>query len=166
MNRNGQLAILMLFLVAIVLVITTLVSFYSFENSFSSKSVFVSKILSGISFGNEYFVNRAILIADETIRSNSADLKGKFREVAISKNLMVQSPAGNFFKKIGDGGFYFAKETDDLYKLKIEGLFIQASSGNNIGRRDFDMCLLFGKNGNYLKEIANSEVYKVHCNKK
>ena len=162
MNRKGQLAILLLFLVTIVLVVVTLFGFATFDEDFSYNSLLVSKNLVATQFGQEYVDNRADLIAGETIRSNPADLRSEFMRVADAKDLHVEEPAMNFFGKIRNGEFYFAKE-GDLYKLRIEGLFVQASYGGNSERKDFDLCRLFDEKGSYLKEMANEEDYKKSC---
>lgn len=161
MNRKGQLAFLVFFIVAIALVIAVLVSFSNFSSNFGGLSLLNSKMLSNIEFGSEYVVSTAKIIAKETISSNNSNLKEKFIELAEKKELKVYE-GGNFFAKIRNGEFNFEK-VDEKYVLKIKELFVQARAGNSEMNRPFNLCLVFGKEGNYLERIANAEIYVKNC---
>ncbi len=148
MNRKGQIPILMLFLVAIVLVVVALVSFSSFSGDFGDKSLNVSKTLAGVEAAQTYVVESAKMIAREVIESKSDIPQAEFVQIAASKELGVQE-AGNFFAKIRNDDFGFEMDSEG-YRLKVEGLFVQYSYGNNQVKRDFGLCLLFDKDGKFL----------------
>jgi hypothetical protein len=149
-SRKGQVAILMLFLVAIVLVIAALVSFAVFDRKFDNGSVLNSYAMSDVSLGYGYVFATSQILAKEAILSGNADLKFKFKELASFRGKGIEQ-AGNFFKKISEGDFAFAL-TGGEYKLEVKGLFVQSSYGNNEIRRNYDLCLVFGLDGNYLRK--------------
>ena len=177
MNKKGQVAFLMLFLVAIILVVSTAFIFIGFSSDFNDLSLSNSKMLSNIEFGESYVISTAKLVAMEsaTSASSTSNLKAKFQELADKKDLQVYE-AGNFFGKIRSGDFSFNKKDlpfISLYVLKIpekaetqidKKLFVQAEAGNNTMARYFDiLCMIFDVKGVYLEREDNAEVYKVNC---
>jgi len=169
-NRRGQAAILMIFVVSVVLVIATLMVFYN--SSSASPQGFTDTITFGYDNLNSV-TTLAKEFSNESIISKAPDLKQKFfelaqiRDSALNQNQLTSY--GNFFAKVvREKNFTFenvSAENSILYKLSIKQLFIQASSGNSEEIRNFDLCMLFDKDGNYLKELANKELYSVHCGK-
>jgi hypothetical protein len=77
--------------------------------------------------------------------------------------------SGNFFAKLREGNFIFEKffvaelMPNPGYHLNMTGLFVQAESGNNKIRQDYDLCMLFDTNGDYMEKSANKEVYFKKC---
>ena len=152
-NRRGQLPMLMLVLVAIVLVVTTLFIFASFGDNVSGGSILVSKMLNGVEFGHDYVVGSAKIIAMESIAEGS-----DFKENVAKRDIGVIE-GGNFFGQIRNDNFTFNGVGGD-YLLRVDGLFVRSVYGNNEMRRDFDLCLLFDSQGNYIPEILKPEGYK------
>ncbi|MEM4259165.1 MAG: hypothetical protein QXS38_00160 [Candidatus Pacearchaeota archaeon] len=162
MNKRGQVPILMLFLVAVVLVIAALVSFTIFPRDFGDKSLVVSRTISGVQSGEEYVAGIAKIIAKEAIKMNSDIPKADFEEVASRKDYSVQE-AGNFFGKIRNGEFVFKMVEGERYLLKVSGLFVRSSYGYNEMKRNFDLCMLFDKNGNYIGKSLAEAAYSANC---
>ncbi len=162
MSRKGQIAILMLFVVAIVLVIASLVSFVNFPRDFGDRSILVSRAIAGVQAGEDYVVGISKIITKETISRKSDIPQTDFMEVANRKDYGVQE-AGNFFGKIRNSDFEFSMISGEKYLLKIEGLFVQAEYGFNLIKRNFDLCMLFDKDGNYLGKSSNKEAYLANC---
>jgi len=118
-------------------------------------------------------------IAKKSITSNVPPdkLKKNFSDIAnvTYSNLSADQVAfyGNFFAKVrNESAFNFTyigevngtnKQKIRLYNLKVSGLFIQASFGKNYEMKNFDLCMLFDGNGNYLKELAEEGLYKSYC---
>lgn len=174
-NRRGQVAILMLFVVTIVLVIATLFVFFSSKSASPPSSGF-SEVLSDGRGNLDSVKYTAKTIASESINNKVSDLKVEFIRIVNLKygplkNLgAVQvAPYGNFFLRAGDKDnkdLSFEKVVSkELYKLRITGLFVEASFGNNYEKKNFDLCMLFDGNGNYLEELANEGFYNIYCNK-
>jgi len=136
-----------------VLVVTTLFIFASFGDNVSDGSVLVSKMLNGVEFGHEYVVESAKIIAMESLTEGSS-----FKENAAKRDIGIVE-VGNFFGQIRNDKFTFRGVGGD-FLLKVEGLFLRPSFGNNEIRRDFDLCLLFDSKGNYIPEISKPEGYK------
>jgi hypothetical protein len=149
-GKKGQIPILMLFLVAIILVITALFSFFGFEQNFGNGSLLVSQAIAGVEFGQDYVNLVAKDAANKAISSPNDDLVVNFKSFVNSGDRGVQE-AGNFFKEIKDDKFDFKLDGVE-YKLEVKGLFVQSSYGNNEIRRNYDLCLVFGLDGNYLRK--------------
>lgn len=150
-NRRGQIPIFMLIIVALVLVISALVSFNGFRGDFGDQSINVSKTLAGVDAAQNYVIKSAELIAADAIKTKSDIPEVKFMEIAASRDIGVQE-AGNFFAKIRNNEFSFERE-GDLYVLNVEKLFVQASYGNNAIKRNFDLNMKFNETGDGVGEI-------------
>lgn len=162
-NRRGQIPILMLFAVTIILVIVALMSFATFDRAFNDNPLSVSKAIAKVNFAGEYIESSAKLIANEVIKNRSSDLSVKFKEIASLRDLQVQE-SGNFFGKIRNGEFNF-ENVGDEYKLNVNGLFVQASYGDNQITRKFDLCMLFDSSGSYIERGLNDSTEKDYADK-
>lgn len=176
-NRRGQIAILMLFVVAVVLVISALFVFFSADSSSPSDFGYSDTLLFG--YGNLDSVTEMVkMIAKESIISNVpfVELKQKFLNISRLKHDALTKDQitfyGNFFFRVENkDAFNFVeiviedlnKQKIHLYKFNVTGLFIKASSGTSEEMKNIDLCMLFDKEGNYLKELANEEIYKPYC---
>ena len=149
MSRRGQVPIIMLFLIAIVLAITSLFIFSTTGNGFDGASLEVSKTISGVEFGYSYVADSAQLIAKEAIESKSDIPKEEFMQIAAGKDVGVLE-AGNFFGRIRSGDFSFEREGDS-YALTVDKLFVQAGYGNNLIRRDFNINMKFNDTGDLIE---------------
>src|SRR3989304_15110 len=106
MNRKGQVAFLMMFLVAIVLVVSTMYIFISFSGGFSDLSLQNSMALSNVEFGSSYVTSNAKIAAGKAILSTDPDKIKLFRSETAKLDLQVYE-AGNYFKQVSEGKFEF-----------------------------------------------------------
>lgn len=168
-NKKGQVAILMLFVVALVLVIATLFVLFSSKAASSSDYGFTNTLSYGK--GNlDSVMNLAEKIVKESITS-----KVSFYDIAIKKYKILRdlgavqvAPYGNFFVQVENKDAFSFVDLGEiqkihLYNLKVSGLSIEASSGNSYEKRNFDLCMLFDKDGNYLEELSNEALYIKYC---
>ena len=163
MNKGGQIPILMLFVVTIILVITALMSFATFDRNFDENPILVSKTIAKVQFGEEYITSSAKIIASEAIKDKGSDLNVKFKEIASLRDLQIQE-SGNFFGKVRNGEFSF-ENIGGEYKLNVSGLFVQAGYGNNQITRKFDLCMLFDSSGSYIERGLNDLTEKDYAGK-
>ena len=168
MNREGQIPILMLFVVTLILVIVALMTFAVFNRNFDENPLNVSRTIAKVQFGEGYIVESAKSIAASIIQSkNDKDLRTSFIKSAKSFDRKINDPANNFSAKIGDGEFRFDK-LDNIYKLVISGLFVQATYGTSQITRKLDLCMLFDSDGKYIEQRFNEtseKKYAEHCKK-
>lgn len=157
LNRNrksGNVPIILLFIVALVLVITTLFSFLTFNNDFGKQSKEMADIASKVEFGNMYVFKIAEISGKDAILSGTSegDLKNKFMEIAEKRDYRIEE-TGNFFGKVRNGEFSFDMK-DRRYILEIKGLFVQAEEWANKIKRNFDMHIEFNDKGEVIKRSA------------
>ena len=174
-NRKGQIPILMLFVVTLVLVITSLVLFVSFEKTSGrdGTSSKVSEVIKNATKNQILVLDLAKGAASSTLVKNFGSVsKGGFsEEVGFRESELDENKRalyGNFFAKIRDEEFEFSRvdEFEPTVKLEIKGLFVQADTGNNYIKKDFDLCMLFDSDGKYLLQLSSIrsvKLYSEHC---
>lgn len=161
MNRRGQIALLMIVLVALVLSITTLVVFTRFGADFKDFSLLNSKLVSGVDFGRVYVFAETQEMAGKAIILGG-DVKSNFKVLASEKSKSGVEEAGNFFRKVNEGDFDF-ENIGGSYRLRMPGIIVQERAGNSEIQRTFDMCMLFDANGNYLSKGVHLGEYNSLC---
>ena len=150
MSRRGNIAIILLFVVALVLVVATLMTFVSFKNEYGDSSRLFSETLGEAAFNQQYVEKSAELYGREAILSGG-DVKAKFIEIATQHDLRLQG-MGNFFGKVrnGQNGQFTFEKQDKGYLLEITGLFVQATRRATVIKRNFDISLKFDEQGKVL----------------
>ena len=144
MSRKGNVPILLLFVVALVLVITTLTTFVSFSKDFSVPTEQVSEILGEVDFSQQYVITSAALMGNQAI-IQGGDIMAEFKDLSASRDLQVDS-FGNFFGKIRNNEFRFERE-DKGYVLEVKGLIVQSKRDVGSMVRHFDILLRFDGEG-------------------
>ena len=152
MNKKGDVATIMLPIVALVMAIATLTAFVFFDRSIENKSLEISHVISEVEFDQSYVLSQAELIGQEVVNSKESDLRSSFVNIAAKKDIRVDN-SGNFFGKIRSGEFSFIKNGEN-YVLKIDNLFVQAKRGENTIKRSFNLIVTFNKSGTIIsKEV-------------
>jgi len=147
-SRKGNVPIILLFIVALILVITALLNFLSFSGSFEIQSQQIADIMSRVEFGKSYVYSIAEISGKESILSGE-DFRKKFKEIVDNRDFRI-GETGNFFGKIRNGEFKFEKSNEG-YILEVDGLFVQIEKGANKIRRNFDLRVEFDEKGAVLK---------------
>ncbi len=166
-NKKGQIAMIMLFIVAIVLSISALFVFLTLSTSNVPFSRTTSQMMSDAIFADSSINIHAKGIAKEGITANPneesrAVLEDNYMKSAEKRYTMI-GEFGNFFGKIRNHAFEFRKVRGD-YLLKVNGLFITAGGGNSEMTRTFDLCLVFDNSGQYIYPSRDVDgVYKSEC---
>jgi len=153
MNKRGDIATLLLPLVALAFSLMALFSFLSFDKSFENNSREINEMMNEADFAKQYVLKMAELILRDSINCNSnvyGDIcKEQMREriMAIaSKRDLEYYGAGNFFGKIRTDDFLIT-EGEEGYIFDIKGVFVQSKRGDNNIRRDFDIVFEFDSSG-------------------
>ena len=88
MNRKGDLPTILVFIVALVLVISSLVIFVGFKGGHEALSSEFSSTISELNFYRDYayqaisfMINEAVVLADD--KNFAADFRTKLREIAV-----------------------------------------------------------------------------------
>lgn len=153
-KRRGNISLILLFIVALILVITTLISFLSFNKDFDGKSGEISDIISRVEFGKNYVLEIAEISGKKAILDAGieGELKNKFMEIVGERDFRIEE-AGNFFGKIRNSEFKFDKE-EGIFVLDIKGLFVQAEEGASKIKNNFDLHIEFNDKGEVVKRSA------------
>ena len=171
MNRKGDLPTILVFIVALVLVISSLVIFVGFKGGHEALSSEFSSAVSELNFYRDYvyyavsvMTNKAAALADD--KNFAADFRTKLREIAV-RSYVVEG-AEDFISKIKKDEFTVSKDEftvskdeftvskDEftvskdgvIYILRVENVLVEAGRGGNLEIRDvFNISLRFNENG-------------------
>src|SRR3989338_8809737 len=171
MNRKGDLPTILVFIVALVLVISSLVIFVGFKGGHEALSSEFSSAVSELIFYRDYvyyavsvMTNKAAALADD--KNFAADFRTKLREIAV-RSYVVEG-AEDFISKIKKDEFTVSKDEftvskdeftvskDEftvskdgvIYILRVENVLVEAGRGGNLEIRDaFNVSLRFNENG-------------------
>ena len=147
-SRKGNVPIILLFIVALILVITALLNFLSFSGSFELQSRQIADIMSRVEFGKSYVYSIAEISGKEAILTRE-DFRGKFKDIVDNRDFRI-GETGNFFGIVRNGEFKFEK-SNEKYILEIDGLFVQIEKGANKVRRNFHIIMEFDDKGEVLR---------------
>src|SRR3989338_5692608 len=89
MNKKGDVATIMLPIVALVMAIATLTAFVFFDRSIENKSLEISHVISEVEFDQSYVLSQAELIGQEVVNSKESDLRSSFVNIAAKKDIRV-----------------------------------------------------------------------------
>ena len=151
MKRKGNVAIIMLVIVALVASTATLLAFAGSGKNFGNQSEQISEVISELNFNHNYVFKTSEIIGREAVKS-AGDFKGSFREITNNMDLRIEG-MGNYFGKVRNNDFKFEREGEN-YVLEVNGLFVQAARGENSIKRNFDIKMKFDKNGELIKSPA------------
>jgi Tfp pilus assembly protein PilE len=145
LNKKAQVPTLIIFIVALVLAITTLFAMVSFNNNLTSQSKQLSEMMEEIIFNEKYIIEQAKLIAQGTLLNcptcEAEQIKKKYKEDAGEREQLFRyGGAGNFYAKIRNDEFEIEKQ-DNLFILKIEDLFVESQIEANNLKRTFNLEL-------------------------
>lgn len=149
MNNKGQIPTLMMFLGALVLVITALTAMATFTNDLEFKSDEVSTLMHDIDFNKKYTIAQATLLGNRASNKcpycSAELLKGSYQAAALeTETLFKYRGAGNFYGKIRSGDFKIV-EKDNFYEMTVNDLFAESNSGDNQIRRFYNLELTIPK---------------------
>lgn len=162
MNRKGDVATIMIVVVAFIFIIASLLIFLDFKAKFE-KMQGLDEIMREAEFGEKYIISEAGLIGRETILDRNEECQGegdlsyKFKCNGKLRDLDI-SLAGNFFAKVENYEFSFVKNNDGIYIFNMKGVKMKSERGSNSIIRNFDLEMKFDAMGEVLEvKRAGSE---------
>lgn len=163
MNRKGDVATIMIVVVAFIFVIASLLIFLDFKAKFENMQG-LDEIMREAEFGEKYIISEAELIGKDAILDRNegcqgeGDLSYKFRCNGALRDLDI-SLAGNFFAKVENYEFSFVHGDKYFYELSIKGVKIKSERGANSIVREFNVEMGFDEKGKVLesKTIGNEK---------
>lgn len=158
MNRKGaEVAIIMLFIVAVAFCIVILSAFVFVRGSFENNSLTITKIASEVEFAQQYAIAESAFLGSESIVESKTS-KVALKEIMAAKAFKVRAELtsmylypGNFLINLAEGKFDFY-ESNGEYILDIPNLFIKVSAGENIIERKYSIAMRFDSSGNLIDE--------------
>ncbi|MEK6928478.1 MAG: hypothetical protein AABW65_00795 [Nanoarchaeota archaeon] len=147
MNKQGHIPTILMFVIALVLCVTSLVSFASYGEVVSVDSKKISNAITKAEFLQDYILKNTEISGRESIISEG-ELRDNFKKITEKRNIEIEG-AGNFFGKVRNDEFEFRRE-GERYFLIIKGLFVVSENGNNKIKREFDVFMEFDGNGRLL----------------
>jgi hypothetical protein len=152
MDRKGNIAFLMLPVVALLACTLGIFSYLTLDDNFGENSANLASMASQVNVMQDYIESSAKLIArDYAVSGMTAD---SLRESASRRDLHIEGE-GNFFSKIQNGDFSVSKSGDTVL-LEVKDVFIQARAGKegeNLWERRWDVALESGPNGEFIRFI-------------
>ena len=146
MNHKSQIAIIMLFPLAIILSLAALFAMASFNNNLDSQSKNLSEMMSNVKFNEIYVRQQAHLIFNESLSSCNGcsleQIKEKVIVVAAERETIhLYEGAGNLYAKLRNPAQFQVEKNENEYLLKIGDLFVQSQKGQNRIQRDFNVTI-------------------------
>lgn len=157
MNRKGNVAFIMIILVALTLCVAAMYTFVSFSGKFETKSQEWSEMTSGAEFNYNYAVSEIKFFAREAIVNGKENYKTEFARLEGERRNDISwfEGIGNLLLKIENNDYKFEKKSEKkgdaesvFYTLEIKGLFVNSAGGASAISRNFDLSLKFGPSGN------------------
>ena len=150
-NKKGQVPIILLFLVALVLIVVVLLSYFGFDKNFGLQSKDFSYVMGEVGFAEEFVFTLSENAAKEAIESGQGT-KTKFQEIVrLREEGFRYESAGNFYGRIRNGDFEFVKNGNE-HILTVKGLFVNSEREGNSVFRNFDLEMRFDDNGEIVKK--------------
>ncbi len=151
LGRRGHIATWMVFIGAIVLVITAITTFASFQNDFNEKARALQE--SYYEFSNDfYYVHEVFpLIVSQSAKKSSkgmflAEFKKEIKKRAVDMD-GISDLSGNFFGKMREGDYKISDEGSGVYEITMTGVFVKPLRGLNKIYSSFDLCVRFNEEG-------------------
>ena len=140
-RKKGQIAFLMIFVVAISLSGSALLMMASFSEDLNFRSEEISQLSYQAEFNYRYILAQSKLILSQTAKKcpscSNKQLKQKFIEISNEKeSLFRYESSGNFYGKTRNGNF-----TIQNNELKMENLFVESAAGENKIKKTFNLIL-------------------------
>lgn len=151
LNKKSQEIVFgMLVIFAIVLCSVAIYSFFTFGKNTSANSDSIFEASRDAEFNKQYDFAQTKILARRTFSKcstcSSEEFKEIFKQTSLeTENLYKFAGAGNLYGKIRAGEFDVVKE-ESQFRIKIDGLFVQAEKDFNKITKNFDICLRVGEN--------------------
>lgn len=157
MNRKGDVAIILLFIVALVLSVSALFIFASFGNDIENVSKYHNDILENLERNYNFVIEEGQIITREVIMKcnlcPNEKLKENFINIAENRERNIGSDwNGNFFGRARNGDFDFYKK-GEFYILNVSDLFVDGRGGYSSIKRNFNLTMEFDGEGKVTRFI-------------
>lgn len=146
MNKKGDVPTTLVFVGALILVITALWSFATYDSRQAKPLQDVDVASNSLNFLENYVYSNVELFMNESINDKtSGDLKEKFKNSAGRHELLVGNT--NFFALIRNDKFSLTTE-GDVYVLKIDNVYVKVENVDEKAVRTFNVEMRFDEFGN------------------
>jgi len=164
MNRRGDIPMILLFVIALVLVVISLLSFASFKMRFVDNSEGRSEILKEIGFYEDYITRESGIIGKEIISKgglllSDEGLKERFKEILKNRGFEIKG-LDNYYGKILRWEKVSFVRDSDKYIFEMRDLRLEASRGANKMSRNFGFKIEFDGKG----EITRTSISEMNSN--
>lgn len=155
MNRRGDIPMILLFVIALVLVVVSLLSFASFEKRFAENSEGRSEILEEIGFYEDYIVRESGVIGKEIISKgglllSDEGLKESFKEILRNRGFEIRGLESYYGKILRWEKVSFIRD-NDKYIFEMRDLRLEVSRGANKMSRNLNFRIEFDDKGEIIK---------------
>lgn len=154
MDKKGDVATILLFIVALVLSVSALFIFASFGNDIEDISKYHNNILEDLERNYNFVIEESQIIAgDVIIKCNlcsNEELKRNFTIVAEGRERNIGN--GNFFGRARNGDFDFYRNGEN-YILNMSDLFVNGKKDYSSIKRNFNLTMEFDKEGKVIRFI-------------
>ncbi len=157
MDKRGDVAIILLFVVALVLSVSALFIFASFGNNIENVSRNHNNVLESLDANYSVVIEESRIIArDVIVKCNlcsNEELKRDFTTLAEKREGKFGSNwNGNFFGRIRNGDFDFYRSGEN-YFLNVSELFVTGKKDYSSMKRNFNLTIEFDKEGKVIRFI-------------
>lgn len=159
MNKRGQIAIGVLAGIALAFSVAALIAMLSFKGNLETSSKELSELINEVEFNKQYALAETKLIASEVISScNSCEDVDVLASLTIEKTkekekFFRSEKLDNPLAKLENADFTFAKiYPEKNYRLEIKNVFVKSERGYSKIRRNFDICLIFSEQGEFIRD--------------
>jgi len=155
MNRKGDLPTAMIFIVALVLVVSALFIFITFDNKLEKNSNLYSEMAFQVDFSERYIKESAKIIGENVLECEKlnngekekrgycdGELKGRYKIAAKKQDLGINEMR-SFYGKVERGDFSFEMK-DNKYLFEMKDVETEAVRGDNRIRRKFNFGFEIG----------------------
>ena len=157
MNKNGDVSIILLFVIALVLSVSALFIFASFGNDIKNVSRYHNDMLEDLDDKYSTVVGESQIITREVVVNckacSNSELKQSFMNVAENREKNVGLDLeGNYFARIRNGDFDFYKNGEN-YVVNISDLFVNGKKEYSAIKRNFNLTVEYDQEGNFIRFI-------------
>lgn len=147
LNRRGDVPTTLVFVGALVLVITALWSFATYDGRQERPLENADVVTNTLDSLQSYIYANVELFMNESINDKNAgkDISEKFKNAAGRHELIIGNT--NFFALIRNDKFTLTTE-GDIYVFKMDNVFVRVENDAGKGIRNFNIEMRFGEKGN------------------
>ena len=146
MNKGGSVPFALLFFLALLLVVSSLLAFRSSSGEIIKIPREFSNLQEKVYSNYNAVLMESVIIAEQTVEAGKGDLKSGYKEISSIHESYYEDLSGNFFGRIRNGDFVFEKRGEGHY-FEVNDVFIEGSEGASRIRRYFSIAFELNNEG-------------------